>query len=734
MSLILIVSILIRLVALAWSLVLLRRLRDWRMGFLTAMLALMALRQTLSLLTESESWSLSVTGQLTELPGLLVSIAALLAVVFLGNILAERERAEESIRQYAEIVSHMQIGLFVYHLEEIDDDRTLRLILANPAAARLTGVPAEQVLNRTIDENFPGLRAKGIPHLFAEVVRSGNPMEVEEFEYGDSRVVQAAWSFKAFPLPNRCAGIALENITRRKRAEEALRASERLLAGILEIAADAVISADEAQRITLFNRGAEEIFGYRAEEALGKPLDILLPPRLAEAHRAHVRDFAASPTPARRMNERGAVFARRKDGTEFPAEASISKLEVDGEKIFTVMLRDTTERNRLEERLRLSQRMEAVGRLAGGVAHDFNNMLTAIVGYSDLLLTEFAHDDPGRLDVDEIRKAAERAASLTRQLLAFSRRQVLQPKVLDLNLVVADMEQMLRRLIGEDVELVSVLEPTLGCVKADPGQIEQVIVNLAVNARDAMPRGGKLTIETADAELDEAYARQHVAVVPGPYVMLAVSDTGTGMDPEIQDRIFEPFFTTKEKGEGSGLGLATVYGIVKQSGGNIWVYSEPGRGTTFKIYLPRVDEPAEPLPRREEPGSLPRGAETVLVVEDEPAVRELTARVLRGAGYTVLEAPGGEEALKWVESHRGAIHLLLTDAVMAGMSGRELAERIEATRPGTKVVYMSGYTDNAIVRHGLLEPGVALLQKPFTPIALARKVREVLDRPGEGPP
>jgi diguanylate cyclase (GGDEF)-like protein len=404
---------------------------------------------------------------------------------------------------------------------------------------------------------------------------------------------------------------------------------------------------------------------------------------------------------------------------------------------------DMTERKRArealrqsEEQLRQSQKMEAVGRLAGGVAHDFNNLLTAITGYSQLALNGLGDRDPVRKDIEEIRKAADRAASLTHQLLAFSRRQVLEPKVLDLNAVVADMETMLRRLIGEDIDLISILDPAAGQVTADPGQLEQVLLNLAVNARDAMPQGGKLVIETANAELDEAYAARHVAVRPGPYVMLAVSDTGHGMDAETRARVFEPFFTTKEPGKGTGLGLSTVYGIVKQSGGHIWVYSEPEHGTTFKIYLPRVEDAAEtPVPHAQ-PLTPAGGAETILLVEDDGGVRSLARRVLESKGYRVLEARQGDEALAISAWYDGPIALMLTDLVMPGKGGRELARCFASVRPDMRVLYMSGYTDNAIFQQQVFDPGTAFLSKPFTPDELARKVREVLDtaRSGEQAP
>ncbi len=386
-------------------------------------------------------------------------------------------------------------------------------------------------------------------------------------------------------------------------------------------------------------------------------------------------------------------------------------------------------RAQLEEQLRQAQKIDSIGRLAGGVAHDFNNILTAIRGYAELMLLELKPGDPMRSSVTEIRRAGERAAELTRQLLAFSRRQLLQPRVLALNSLIADSIKMLKRLLGEDIELVTLLDPELGHVKADAGQMDQVILNLALNARDAMPQGGKLTLETRNVMLQEEYAQKHFSLQPGSYIMLAISDIGCGMDPQTLSHIFEPFFTTKDPGKGTGLGLSTVYGIVQQSGGSIWVYSEPGRGTTFKIYLPRIEESlgeAEDKQRTE--ADSPRGSETILVVEDDEIVRKLTSQALRRYGYRVVEAANGREALLESEKHPGTIPLMIADVVMPQMSGPELAARLGQSHPETQVLYMSGYTDDAVVRHGLLDATLHFLQKPFTPGALVHKVRNILDQ------
>jgi len=419
----------------------------------------------------------------------------------------------------------------------------------------------------------------------------------------------------------------------------------------------------------------------------------------------------------------------RKDGrTVWVSDTAVTLRDNRGVQMLHGVLVDITDNKIMELQLRQSGKMEAVGTLAGGIAHDFNNLLTVIEGYAELLVNQAEHNAPLRDGMKKIQDATNRAAGLTRQLLAFSRRQVLQPRVIDLNNVAFQMDSMLRRLIGEDVQMRTVTSPNLWRVRADPAQIEQVIMNLVVNARDAMPSGGKLTLETSNAQLDEATAQKHSAE-PGQYVMLAVTDTGIGMDAETQSHIFEPFFTTKPMGRGTGLGLSTVYGIIKQSGGHIWVYSEPHHGTCFKIFLPRVFEQAEISGVQKRSDSWQRGDQTILLVEDEDSVRELTRTILASCGYTVIAASGAALALRLAAKHSGRIHLLLTDVVMPECNGHELAQRLAALRPETRVLYMSGYTDNVIAHHGMLDQDTYFLQKPFTPAALAEKVHHVLTAP-----
>jgi PAS domain S-box-containing protein len=520
----------------------------------------------------------------------------------------------------------------------------------------------------------------------------------------------------------------------RTEAEEALRKSKEKFQKLFDEAPVGYMELDSQGRITHVNHTELDLLGYSAEEMLGLPVWNFIAEE--ETARQSVTAKLAGAIPPGRGFER--TF-RRKDGTILPfliEETFIRDAEGNVKGINTTH-QDITERKRalkemadLQEQLRQSQKMEAVGRLAGGIAHDFNNLLTAIKGFADLSLLDLREDNPVWANLKEIEKASERAADLIRHLLAFSRRQILETKVLDLNSLLLNLEKLLHRIVGEDVELISVLTQDLGRVRVDPGQVEQVVMNLAVNARDAMPSGGKLTIETGNVELDEAYSHSHIAVTPGRYVELSVSDTGVGMSREVKEKIFEPFFTTKEKGKGTGLGLSTVYGIVKQSGGNIWVYSEPGQGATFKIYLPRVEEELDGVVQlRRDACSFPKGSETILLVEDEASVRDLAFRLLNQQGYTVWEAANGEEALQIVHEHAGeTIHLLLTDVVMPQMGGKDLAERLKISMPELKVLFTSGYTDDAIVHHGVLAPGINFLQKPFSLGTLTQKVREVLDK------
>jgi PAS domain S-box-containing protein len=527
-------------------------------------------------------------------------------------------------------------------------------------------------------------------------------------------------------IPDSHKGLsALLDITERKRAEEALAESRKYLDKIINSIADPLFVKDTEFRWVLLNDAFCSFVGRSRDELIGRSDFDFFP-------KSDVDGF-------RKKDE--AVF---KSGEEDISEEEIRDSEgrihtvatrrtlyrgENGDELIVGIMRDVTDRKRLEEQLRQAAKMEAIGTLAGGVAHDFNNLMTAVIGYSDLVLQR-SEAEPLRRDIEQIRKAGLKAANLTSQLLAFSRRQVLQPRVLDLNYVIADTQSMLRRLIGEDIELVGMPDGSLGRVFADPGLIEQVILNLAINARDAMPAGGKLTIETANIYLDKVYAQQHFGVQPGHYVLLAMSDTGIGMSQETLSHIFEPFFTTKEKGKGTGLGLATVYGIVQQSGGHIWVYSEEGKGATFKVYLPRVQEDTESEGPEAGPPEPPRGgSEAILLVEDDNVVRSLAAESLRLSGYAVFESCNGVEALETFKTHRDSIKLVVTDVVMPEMSGRGLAMKIAELSPQIRVLYISGYTDDAIVHHGVLDPDTAFLQKPFTPEALARKVRDLLDQP-----
>ena len=631
----------------------------------------------------------------------------------------ERKRAEGELRasetRYRRLFEAARDGIFILDADswEIRDVNPFLLNLLGFSRAELLGRklweigPLRDVLLSKVDfeelQTREFIRYENLPLE----TREGKHVEVEfvsnVYISGDRKVIQCN----------------IRDITERKRAE----AEHVRLVTAIEQSAEAVLMTNTEGEIQYVNPAFTRITGYSRDEVLGHNPRIL---KSGKQDPAFYQQLWATILKGEIWH--GELINRRKDGSLYSEQMSIAPVRSAGGEVtyFIATKQDVTEHKKLEQQLIQAQKMEAVGRLAGGVAHDFNNLLTIINGYAQLLIEPISPQDPRRGHLKEILMAGERAASLTRQLLAFSRRQVLEPRVLNLNSVLADVAKMLRRLIGEDVELVATLKPDLGRVKVDPGQIEQVIMNLAVNARDAMPQGGKLFVETSNVEIDANYARSHSPMMPGKYVMVAVSDTGCGMDLETQAHAFEPFFTTKEKGHGTGLGLATVYGIVKQSGGFIWVYSVPGRGSTFKIYLPVVEEALPTAEPAEVPAELAKGSETVLVVEDEGGVRSLVCEALASHGYKVLEAAGAASALEISEKYTEPIHLLLTDVVMPQTGGKELAKGFSTLHPETKVLYMSGYTDDAIVRHGILERGTSFLQKPFQPRALLLKIREVL--------
>ena len=617
-----------------------------------------------------------------------------------------------------------------------------RALSVNAAFRKLTGIPEGGDLSTlTIADLFPPsvtelILHEGIPAATRAGIWSG-----ETALHGEDGVeIPVSQVILAHKSPNGAlefVSTLARDITERKQAEEALRRSEQHFRSLIENALDIIAILDFEGNVLFESPSIERILGYTPAEMRGRrSFDMIHPEDVGRV--VDVFDRGLEDPLLREAVE---YRCRHKDGSWRVLESvSENLLAVPAVAGVVVHSRDVTERKAAEvalresqEQLLQSQKMDAVGRLAGGIAHDFNNLLTAIKGFTELLLLDFDERDPRHPFVTEIQGAANRAAALTRQLLAFSRKQVLQPRVLDLNAAVSDIEKMLRRLIGEDVTLETTLAQRLGRVRADPSQIEQVLVNLAVNARDAMPSGGRILIRTANVQLTEDMIPAHAGVAPGAFVMLALSDTGAGMSPDVQARIFEPFYTTKEKGRGTGLGLSTVYGIVQQSGGMIQVESAIGEGSTFTILLPRVQEEIVAAVERIPNDRPVRGTETVLLAEDEAAVRVLVRRVLDRNGYRVLEAASGAEALKLLEDHPEPVDLLLTDVVMPGMSGRELADQLCLRFPTLRVLYMSGYTDEAIVHHGVLDPGIALLEKPFTPEILLRKIRDILDAPVETP-
>jgi len=510
----------------------------------------------------------------------------------------------------------------------------------------------------------------------------------------------------------------------RDQAERALRSSEERFRALVENSSDTLVLLDAEMRVTYLTPSSQRHLGWKPDDMLGRSVFEFVHPDDREL--VGMRMTQALEKPGDIVTQE--VRVRHADGSFHVMEGvGVNRLGDPSVRAIVINARDISERRRLQEQLWHAQKMDAVGQLAGGIAHDFNNLLTAILGYCNLVLEEVPEQDPLRPDLEEIRAAGERAASLTRQLLAFSRRQMLLPQLVDVNALVSSLEKLLRRLVSEQVEVLTALAPSLPPVRVDPSSLEQVIVNLSVNARDAMPNGGRLTIETAIVDLDSVYAATHIPITPGRYVMLAVSDNGAGMDAATRARIFEPFFTTKAQGKGVGLGLATVYGIVKQNGGFIWVYSEAGHGTVFKVYLPPAEIAATTDPRQAPAESArQRGWETVLLVEDEDAVRALAREVLRRHGYVVLEAKHGVDALRLAERHPDEIHLLITDVVMPHMSGSELARRLAGDRPTMKVLFMSGYTDHDVLHHDVTSAAV-FVQKPFTPDVLARKVRSILE-------
>jgi two-component system, cell cycle sensor histidine kinase and response regulator CckA len=626
----------------------------------------------------------------------------------------ERHRSSLALRESSESLSR----LISSAADAIVTKDLLGIITTwNPAAERLFGYTVEEALGKPLLMLVPPDRVEEEREILARIAKGER---VEHFESvrlrKDGRPVQVALAIS--PIRDdegRITGASkiARDITERKLAEDKLRQQ----ASLLDQAFDAVFVRERDGAITFWNRGAERMYGYTKEEATGRVSHDLLCTTASEGLGAVFQILATE------GKWEGELVHSTRDGKRIVVESRMVQITERDRSYVLETNRDVSEERLLEVQLRQSQKMEAIGRLAGGVAHDFNNLLGVILGSAELLADAKDLSQVQRRAA-EIQKAGQRAANLTRQLLAFSRKQMIEPRVIDLNAKISEITEMLERLVGEDVEICALLPPGLGKVRADPSQIEQILLNLVVNSRDAMPGGGKITIETHNIDLDEAYAGTHTSVRPGSYVMIAVSDSGQGMDAETLAHMFEPFFTTKSSG--TGLGLAMIYGAVKQSGGNIWVYSEPGKGTTFKIYFPRVDATADSASVPERVTAPPKGSETILLVEDSDSLRELTKEFLQIAGYNVVEARDGRDALQLARSHAQDFKLLLTDVVMPGMSGRELADEIKRMLPEIRILFMSGYTSNAIVHRGVLDEGLSLLTKPFTRSGLVQKVHEIL--------
>jgi two-component system, cell cycle sensor histidine kinase and response regulator CckA len=646
--------------------------------------------------------------------------------------LDERRQAEEALRKsqglYRAIVDN---STDVFTLLGLDE----KVLYVSPAHRRLLGYEPDEVVGRQALDFVHPDDAEAVSANMAATLR-GEKTErdsVRRVRHKDGHWILmdgvVSMVEDEYGRPEMVLAMA-RDVTEQHRQQEFLATTQELYRTVVDNSRDLILLLDLVGSVQFSSPSGQAILGYERDELAGVSWFDLLHPDDVEMVRSFVFESLRSGTS-------GAYVARvrHKDGSWIEMEGIPAPVLENGRMVAILgVARDVSERRRAEEeraalaeQLRQSQKMEAIGQLAGGIAHDFNNLLTAITGYGDLALGRLDAGSPVRRNVEEMKRAGERAAVLTRQLLAFSRKQVLQPKVLDLNDVVCDLERMLGRVLGEHVELVTALAADLGRTRADPGQIEQVVMNLAINARDAMPTGGKLTLSTENVELDELFVTRHHGAVAGQYVMLAVSDTGEGMDRKTLERVFDPFFTTKPQGQGTGLGLSTVYGIVKQTGGQIWAYAEPGQGATFKVYLPRVWERAA---ERAERAAAPRllGTETVLLVEDEAIVRDLVHEMLETAGYRVLEAPSGADAIAIAAAYKEPIDLLVTDVVMPAMSGQELAARLLAERPELRVLFTSGYTEDAITSHGVLAPGTAFAEKPFTAAELGQKVRDLLDR------